>query len=158
MAPIVIFSSPLGTLPGLIVPMNSTNLANEGEENLLQAARDGNLSRVKTIIREAASSSSPLKIDYIGKGKGREGWTALHFSSFFGHEDVATFLLVEGANPNCQNTFGDTPLHMAAHTGRSGVIMVLLNNGADVTITNGEGYMPEQVAKNKEIVRILRGK
>eukprot|EP01135_Chromosphaera_perkinsii_P002884 Nk52_evm39s229 gene=Nk52_evmTU39s229 len=136
--------------------MSAATGTGSSEEQLLFCSRHGDIEGVKRLLETKDSNGNLIDINCVGKGKGREGWTALHLACFFGHEDVATLLLVKGANPNCQNGFGDTPLHMAAHTGREGVLMLLLNNSGDVTITNGDGYIPEQVAKSKDVVRILK--
>ena len=41
-----------------------------------------------------------------------EKHSPLHFCCKTGHLAIMTFLLQQGANPNCTNIYGDTPLHL----------------------------------------------
>ncbi|MEE2777363.1 MAG: ankyrin repeat domain-containing protein [Acidobacteriota bacterium] len=48
-----------------------------------------------------------------------------------GHEELAIFLLANGADPNRADSIGKTPLHAAAETGKARLVEALLTHGAD---------------------------
>ncbi|TMW69722.1 hypothetical protein Poli38472_001878 [Pythium oligandrum] len=71
-------------------------------EKFRKAAERGNISRVKTLLDEG------IDVDAIDKN----GDTALHRASPYGHADVVRELLGRGVNPSRQNENGDAPLAM----------------------------------------------
>lgn len=48
------------------------------------------------------------------KASGEEGFTALHFASFYGNIKLIRFLVDHGANPFAINKLGINMLHVAA--------------------------------------------
>ena len=73
--------------------MSVTSSAFGGEIN--DAARDGNLEKVKVLLKDNPNSifyedSEEVKI-------GVRGWTPLHDAAFYGHKDVAELLLANNA-------------------------------------------------------------
>jgi ankyrin repeat protein len=56
------------------------------------------------------------------------GSTALHFAAFGGHEEVAVYLLSEGAQANCVNKQNRTPFIEACLEGHLGVVRVFLQH------------------------------
>ena len=76
-----------------------------------------------------------------------DGFTPLHLAAFFGHLEVARYLLGRDADANAvatNTTFahGVTPLHSAIARGGPGIVRVLLDAGADVSLRNGVGRTP----------------
>ncbi len=57
-------------------------------------------------------------------------------------------LLIQHANINTANNFGDTPLHTAAMLGLLDIVNLLLAAGADQDATNADGNTAFQVAQN----------
>jgi ankyrin repeat protein len=69
-------------------------------EELLTAARKGDLAVVKQLIEKGAAVET----------KTAYGQTPLFLSAMNGHEDVVRFLLEKGASPNITDTFYKMPL------------------------------------------------
>lgn len=74
----------------------------------------------------------------------RDGFTALHYASFEGHEDIASQLISSGADPDycgadsLDQTTG-TALMEAARGGHATIVKMLLDMGAEVNSGNGRG-------------------
>jgi ankyrin repeat protein len=111
---------------------------------LHDAARDGNLSQVKILLKQGADVNKRTEA----------GETPLHWAALGGHTAVVNELLKSGADVNAQNGFGSTPLHWAAGGGKQSVAVLLLDGGADVNVQNYVGDPPLQwsIAKNKGAV------
>lgn len=62
-----------------------------------------------------------------------DGFTPLSLAVFFGHHDVAIFLLARHADPNIvsNNSIRITPLHSAVERGDLGMVEMLLSHGAN---------------------------
>ncbi len=92
------------------------------DEDLVQAAQDGDLNRVKQAL--------------VGGGhleaRGQDGATPLHMAAWKGHVPVVEFLLKSGANIHALNSKGRTALHWAAPNGRLEVVQVLLKAGVRI--------------------------
>jgi uncharacterized protein len=75
-------------------------------------------------------------------GYSSDGWTPLHLAAFFGHEDLAEFLVDRGADVQAQsaNTMCNYPLHAAAAGRHAEVVAILLSNGAEVDGRQAGGY------------------
>ncbi len=65
-------------------------------------------------------------------------------------------LLEHGADPNVKDSSGSTPLHRMASYGAVPMVKLLLEHGADVTARNNRGLTPVQVAREAEVVDLLR--
>jgi hypothetical protein len=74
--------------------------AGDTNEDLLTAARAGDLAGVKTAIERGAALEA--KTPY--------GQTALYLSAMNGHEDIVRYLLDKGANTNIRDTFYKAPM------------------------------------------------
>lgn len=78
-----------------------------GSTNTLhRACKQGNLDIVKKILSPETSVNRPDV-----NGKDSFGSTALHESSFFGHDDIVRLLLKAGAHVLARDTDGATALH-----------------------------------------------
>jgi ankyrin repeat protein len=62
-----------------------------------------------------------------------DGWSLLHLAAFFGHADLARFLIAEGADLQSvsRNPMANTPLHSAVAGRRPALARILLEAGAD---------------------------
>jgi hypothetical protein len=120
------------------------------DEELLDAARNGDTARVRELLRKGANANA----------KDRGGWTPLHWAAFWGHVDVAKLLLEHGADVNAKESVYDaTPLHVAAATGHADVARLLLEHGADVNAKYGDSDLtPLHVAAlygHADVARLL---
>ncbi|KAF6207665.1 hypothetical protein GE061_016112 [Apolygus lucorum] len=115
------------------------------EEELLHAARNGDVSRVQEILTIARQGEEVVDINCKGKSKSNLGWTPLHLASYFGHREVVQLLLDHDVDINAVNDVGDTALHKAAFIGREDLVILLLGRNADVNIRNGEGRTARDV-------------
>lgn len=111
------------------------------------------VSEVKDLLREFPNTDVNIVYDKINKK------TPLHTAHF---PDKVELLLSWGANPNLQDSNGDTPLHIWASSSWDEdsveVCEMLLNKGADPTIKNNLGQTALDVAKwkkNDQVVEIL---
>lgn len=89
-----------------------------------------------------------------------DGFTALGLACFFGHKEVAEFLINSGADINLQsnNNFGVSPLHSACAISSVELARLLINNGADVNARQKSGVTPLHSAAhqgNLELVKLL---
>lgn len=75
-----------------------------------------------------------------------EGWTALHYASFFGHRKAVEALIAAGAQAGARSRNGQTPLHRAALKGDPKIAELLVAAGADVDAAAADGSTPLFVA------------
>jgi ankyrin repeat protein len=66
--------------------------------------------------------------------------TALHKAAGHGHQQMAEFLLSEGANINARDKLGYTPLMFAIHGRKSEVAVWLVEKGARIDVKENNGY------------------
>jgi len=91
------------------------------DEDLLAAARKGDLAQVQALLGKGA------KLEAVS----RYNQTPLFFAARNGHEDVVRFLLEKGANPKVSDSFYKMSLvAAAADKGNTGVVRMLLDAGA----------------------------
>jgi len=132
-------------LVGRGAKLDKTNAADE--QALMHAAWQGRLAAVKWLVGRGASvNREPMK------------WTALHYAVFAGHEDVATYLIEQGANINARSTNGSSVLMMAVFEGRAELAKRLIAGGADTGVKNDKGDGALEWAfkyKHAEIARIV---
>ncbi|HUU16925.1 MAG TPA: ankyrin repeat domain-containing protein [Sedimentisphaerales bacterium] len=88
---------------------------------LHQAARDGDLEQVKSLVLRGADVNA---ID------DRLAGTPLHLAAYYGRHDVVQFLISKGANVNVQNKWNRTALDEAVDQNRSEIAEVLRTHGA----------------------------
>ncbi|KAL7884182.1 hypothetical protein AOLI_G00069520 [Acnodon oligacanthus] len=102
------------------------------ERGIWSAAMDGDLERVKSLLRKGTDTNI----------KDQASYTALHYSSRAGHRSVCELLLDHGACANSQTRGGATPLHRAAYCGHLAIVQLLLTHGADPQLTDDDGSTP----------------
>jgi uncharacterized protein len=84
------------------------------------AARDGDVERVRALIGEGA----------VIDAQSDRGETPLILAILGGHADVAELLIARGADVMARNERGLTPLHAAAYSGNAEMALLLLDHGA----------------------------
>jgi hypothetical protein len=126
----------------LLLTVFMTALAAPGwaQQSIQDAARDGDLARVKAI-----AEADPTQVN----AKNQHGSTALHWAAIKGHDDVARYLLSKGAQVNIKDTNGFTPLHRAAYWGSLDVAQTLIAGKANVNAKDNEGLTPLAWAKKQ---------
>jgi ankyrin repeat protein len=86
-----------------------------------------------------------------------DGFQALGLACFFGHLDVAEYLVKAGASVNSpsRNELKAAPLQSAAAGGHEQIVAMLLKNGADPSIREQGGYTPlHAAAQNGDLATI----
>ncbi len=117
-------------------PSTNVNLANKSGENpLMMAAFDGDLSTVKMLVLDKKALVN------------KTGWAPIHYAATNGHLPIVQFLMAHGAQVNALSPSETTPLMMAIGSGNDQLIKYLLDNGADLSMRNHEGYTAIDVAQ-----------
>lgn len=106
------------------------------EKAIIKAAKSGDTSKVKDLLRQDAS---------LVLARDTDGSTPLHCATWKGHKEVVVLLLNSGADVNAENNndhWGTTPLHAAAHGNQKAIAELLIARGADIHATNLNGRTP----------------
>uniref|UniRef100_A0A8B9HN71 Uncharacterized protein n=1 Tax=Astyanax mexicanus TaxID=7994 RepID=A0A8B9HN71_ASTMX len=82
------------------------------------------------------------------------GLIPLHNACSFGHAEVVSLLLCQGADPNARDNWNYTPL--AALAGHIQTCRLLLSYGADPSIVSLQGFTAAQMG-NEAVQQILSG-
>ena len=98
-------------------------------QQLLQAAKIGNIKRTKNLIKHGADVDA----------KGRYGWTALYLATKYNHVKTVQLLLNSEADVNARNNNGSTALHRAVCNNNVKIVQLLLDNRADANARNNNG-------------------
>uniref|UniRef100_A0A8C5I5F5 Ankyrin repeat and SAM domain-containing protein 1A-like n=1 Tax=Gouania willdenowi TaxID=441366 RepID=A0A8C5I5F5_GOUWI len=120
------------------------------EQELLEAARTGNLAAVEKLLsgkRQSAGGASGPGIS--GNSSGHSGTS---------HPLSSLLSIWRGPNVNCVDSTGYTPLHHAALNGHSDVVEALLRNEALTNIADNKGCYPLHLAAwkgDEHIVKLL---
>jgi ankyrin repeat protein len=127
-------------------------LAHRPDLNLFEAAAAGRLDRVTAIVEEDRDVSADLVNTFS-----HDGFTPLGLAAFFGHTDVAMYLLSKGAQVNVasQNRMRVMPLHSAVAGKHIEIARALIDNGADVNARQADGFAPlHGAAQNGQVETI----
>lgn len=107
------------------------------EHEVLQAAQDGNLSKLESLFTQRQSKV------FAGLFKGPNinwrddsGCTALHLAALNGHREAVIFLLHNDASANTPDNAGSFPLHLAAFNGHHEVAKILITRGPSHAVVN----------------------
>jgi len=86
-----------------------------------------------------------------------DGFTPLGLACFFGHEEIARYLLLKGAEVNIpsQNDFHVFPLHSAVASNNSDITKILLEAGAEVNVKQLSGVTPLHSAAHNGNIEII---
>jgi ankyrin repeat protein len=84
--------------------------------------------------------------------------TPLHYATFFGLHNIATFLIVEHSQDvNARSLHKDeTPLHVASRGGHADIAKLLLEHGADVEVQDDLKCTPLRLASQAGHVEVAR--
>ena len=107
--------------------------------NLFEASAVGDLDRVRALTREDPDVTADLVNAFA-----HDGFTPLGLACFFGHADVAEYLLSTGAEVNVasRNRMRVMPIHSAVAGRHIGIVKTLLEHGADVNAAQQDGFAP----------------
>ncbi|XP_058789490.1 ankyrin repeat and SAM domain-containing protein 1A-like [Phymastichus coffea] len=109
------------------------------DQELLEAARNGNVAVVDKILGQRAKRSGPLASLRRGPGanvQDSSGYSALHHAALNGHKEVVKLLLQHEASTNIVDAKGSSPLHLAAWSGNSEIVRLILSQGPSVPNVN----------------------
>jgi uncharacterized protein len=116
---------------------------------LHDAAREGNLEKVRALIDEGA------EIDE----QSNRGETPLILATLAGRKEVVELLIEKGADIDGRNAGGFTPLHAAAYAGDAAITELLIAKGANINdAQNKAGVTPLFPAieeDHKEVAELL---
>ncbi|MDB5775051.1 MAG: hypothetical protein JWP38_1184 [Herbaspirillum sp.] len=118
--------------------------SNNGDNALMIAAYKGNVGAVKALLEKGAEVNRP-------------GWTALHYASTIGNNDIVALLLDASAYIDAESPNGTTPIMMAAGGGHILTVKLLLDEGADATLKNREGMTAIDFARKAGYKDIVEG-
>jgi ankyrin repeat protein len=97
------------------------------------AAMSGDVAAVRALLKAGAD---------VNAAQG-DGVTGLHWAARSGHEELASTLIVAGANVKATTRFGAiTPLHLAAERGSGPIVQALVKAGAEVDARTTTGATP----------------
>jgi len=87
-----------------------------------------------------------------------DGFQALGLGCYFGHYDVAEYLIKAGApiNSPARNELKAAPVHSAAAAGQAKIVGLLLKYGADPNIREQGGYTPLHAAAQNGDLETIR--
>ncbi|XP_017757161.1 PREDICTED: ankyrin repeat and SAM domain-containing protein 1A-like isoform X1 [Eufriesea mexicana] len=134
------------------------------DQELLEAARSGNVTVVEKILGQRAKRSGPLASNHLipsnfgpsisklnviphlryiilRRGPGANvqdasGYSALHHAALNGHKEVVKLLLQYEASTNVVDAKGSSPLHLAAWAGDAEIVRLILTQGPSVPKVN----------------------
>jgi uncharacterized protein len=112
--------------------------------DIFEATSLGNLERLKQCLREDSSAIHSQSVN----SRSGDGFTALHFSCFFGHPAATRLLIDNGAAVDAvaANEMKVMPLHSAASARNLEAACLLLENGAPVNARQHLGWAPLHAA------------
>jgi len=114
----------------VLIPAMVVATATSAPAPLADAAMNGNMDAVRTLLRQHADVNAPQG----------DGTTALHWAAYRDDIDMARLLIASGADVNAKTRVGNiTPMFMAAKNGDALMIELLLKAGVDSNATDTNG-------------------
>ena len=109
---------------------------------LYEAAGGGDVTKVNALLDTGVDVN----------GRSSDGSYALNNAAVENHVEVMRILLDRGANPNVQNSQGDTPLICATKYagGKAATVKMLVEAGTDLAIKDDKGNTALDYAKAKD--------
>ena len=161
--------------------MPNKNNIKISNDDLLDAAAEGNIEIVRFILRKGADINTKNNIGgtalmlaaengnteivnlLLDKGadinsKDKDGWGALIFAAQNGHTEIITLLLDKGVDINLKTNIGTTTLMFAAKNGHTETVTLLLDKGSDIHAKFKNGATALMAAARKghtETVQLL---
>jgi ankyrin repeat protein len=116
---------------------------------LHEAAACGAVERLSAILQ-----AQPERIDE----QASDGFTPLCLAAYFGHLEIARYLLAQGADVNLQasNAQKVAPLHAATSSNHAAIIDLLLDQDADVNAKQEQDITPLMQAAHHGDVALVR--
>lgn len=116
---------------------------------IFEAAATGKINNVLRLL-----ARDPQLVNAYAK----DGFQALGLACFFGHPDVAEYLVKAGAavNSHSRNELKAAPLQSAAAGGHERIVDMLLKNGADPNVREQGDYTPLHAAAQNGDVATIR--
>ncbi len=111
----------------------------QAKKDLNQAAVDGDLDRVKSLVADGADVNV----------KNRMSMTPLVVAAMNNRTAVCEFLIANGADLNARDGRGQTAIYFAVDRNNKDLVELLVKKGADVNITTGRGENAFSLAKKK---------
>ncbi|MGG5506410.1 MULTISPECIES: ankyrin repeat domain-containing protein [unclassified Myroides] len=124
--------------------MNTT-----GEKALFQAVKNKDLTQVKAIVGAAKFN---LEV------KNKKGETPLMLAAYLQYNEIAFYLIEQGANVNTQDLNLNSPFLYAGAEGNLALVQKALAHGADFTVFNryrGTALIPAAEKGHLEVVKLL---
>jgi len=118
-------------------------------EVILDTVKSGDPEKVKAILEEC-----PLLVN----AKDSNGITPLHTAAFWGHIEIAKYLIRKDGDVNAKDNDGETPLYIAALIGRKEMAEMFIDSGADINVRTNTDTTPLHIAAaggKKEVVKLL---
>jgi ankyrin repeat protein len=122
--------------------------AAEGDPGLVEAARNRDQQKIRTLLRERADVNA----------KSHDGATALLWAAHWNDLETAALLIGAGANVNAANDFRVTPLSLACTNGNAAFVDRLLKAGANPNTAIATGETPLMTCAatgSTEAIRVL---
>ena len=109
--------------------------AHDAELNIFEASAAGDTDRAVALAED-----DPARVNAYS----HDGFTPLGLAAFFGHADIAEYLLAQGAAANSvsHNRMRVMPLHSAVAGRHITIARRLLEAGADVNAKQADGFVP----------------
>lgn len=132
-----------------IVPLQSAWAVSKADE-LVEAASNGDLEQVKTLIEKEGIDINARETEY------EIGETALIGASTGGQLEVVKYLISKGADINIKDNDGVTALMMASAKGHLEVVKYLIDNGADINAKASVDTTSLMVASYYEHLEVVK--
>jgi ankyrin repeat protein len=118
--------------------------ARNGDTALMIAAYKNNKMAVEALLARNVQVNRP-------------GWTALHYASAVGANEIIRMLLEKSAYIDAESPNKTTPIMMAAWEGHIWTVKLLLDEGADATLKNDRGMTAIDFAEGGDHKDIVEG-
>ena len=105
------------------------------EVNLFEAAAAGKFDVVEHLV-----TTYPEAVNFYAE----DGFTPLGLACYFGHYEIARYLILKGAEVNMpsNNGFNVFPIHSAAASNYTDIAALLIESGANVNVKQQAGVTP----------------